>query len=87
MTLGFAGSGSGGFINLLTAFASGRIVAGVFCCFDMAGWIASVALGVWIWKGVHADWKQGGGSIESARREVVGIGVRQGAGIGASMSA
>lgn len=76
MLIGFSGSGSGGIINLLVAFSSGRIVAGVFCCIDTAGWAVGLGYGVWIYKTVHAHYKSAGHSIESARNDIVGIGVR-----------
>ena len=79
MTLGFSGSGSAGIINMISAFAVGKVVAGVFCAVTSVGWGVSTFAGVWIGKIVLAHFKDKGLSIQAARADIVGIGIREGA--------
>jgi hypothetical protein len=85
MTLGFSGSGSAGIINMISAFAIGKVVAGVFCAVTSAGWFLSTLSGIWIMKHVYAHFKERGLSIEDARKDIVGIGIREG--VSSSMAA
>lgn len=78
MTLGFSGSGSAGIINMISAFAVGKIVAGVFCVVTAAGWAISTVVGVYLGNIVYAHFKETGLSIEAARKDIVGIGIREG---------
>lgn len=89
MVLGFVGSGSAGIINCITAFAAGKVVAGVFCVVSTAGWASSAGAGVWIGKSVYSHFKDAGLSLNDAKRDIAGIGVREtfSAGIDASVAA
>ncbi|KAJ3226050.1 hypothetical protein HK099_005635 [Clydaea vesicula] len=55
----FATSGSAGFINLLGAFAAGKVFGGVMCIIDFAVWLTLGFVGLWTWKDVHHHYRAG----------------------------
>jgi hypothetical protein len=63
---------------MISAFAVRKVIAGVFCAVTAFGWAVSTAVGVWIAKVVLAHFKERGLTIEEARKDIVGIGIRQG---------
>ena len=52
MFIGIPSSGSGGLINLISRFASGSIVAGVFCILATVGWALEGLASLWMYKNV-----------------------------------
>jgi hypothetical protein len=52
MFIGIPSSGSGGLINLISRFASGSIVSGVFCILATVGWALEGLASLWMYKNV-----------------------------------
>ncbi|KAJ3037941.1 hypothetical protein HDV00_001220 [Rhizophlyctis rosea] len=78
MAVGIPGSGGAGFINTLAVITNGKIVAGVFCAIALGGWICNGLWCLWMWKSVHSHNSAAGHTLQSARQEAIGVGVRAG---------
>ncbi|GAA5910888.1 secretory carrier-associated membrane protein [Sporobolomyces salmoneus] len=78
MFVGIPSSGSGGLINLITRFASGSIVTGVFCILATVGWALEGLASLWMYKNVwaHSHGEQGH-SLAQAKSEIQMYGVKQ----------
>jgi hypothetical protein len=53
MIVGIPSSGSAGLINLISRFAGGHIVAGVFCTLATVGWVLQGLGSLWMYKQVR----------------------------------
>ncbi|GAA5830997.1 hypothetical protein JCM5353_005589 [Sporobolomyces roseus] len=78
MFIGIPSSGSGGLINLISRFASGSIVAGVFCILSTVGWALEGLASLWMYKNVwaHSHGEQGH-SLAQAKSEIQMYGFKQ----------
>jgi hypothetical protein len=52
MFIGIPSSGSAGLINLISRFATGHIVAGIFCILSTVGWALEGLAMLWMYKNV-----------------------------------
>jgi hypothetical protein len=75
MAIGFSGSGSGGFINMIAAFGNSSVVTGVFCSINAGVWSALAVVGTWLWTAVHTHTKHGGHSMDKAKLQVATMGL------------
>lgn len=77
MAIGFVGSGSGGFINMFLAFASGKVFVGVLFAIDLSIWLLMGLVCLYGWKTVHGYYRASGMTLESAKNSVVASGINQ----------
>ncbi|GAA5978021.1 hypothetical protein JCM21900_005574 [Sporobolomyces salmonicolor] len=77
MFIGIPSSGSGGLINLISRFASGSIVAGVFCVLATVGWALEGLASLWMYKNVwaHSHGEQGH-TLGQAKQEIQMYGIK-----------
>ncbi|GAA5917334.1 hypothetical protein JCM5296_001294 [Sporobolomyces johnsonii] len=77
MFIGIPSSGSGGLINLISRFASGSIVAGVFCVLATVGWALEGLASLWMYKNVwaHSHGEQGH-TLAQAKQEIQMYGIK-----------
>ncbi|GAA5957581.1 hypothetical protein JCM3765_001444 [Sporobolomyces pararoseus] len=78
MFIGIPSSGSGGLINLISRFASGSIVSGVFCVLATVAWALEGLASLWMYKNVwaHSHGEQGH-SLAQAKSEIQMYGFKQ----------
>ncbi|GAA5830245.1 hypothetical protein JCM11251_001282 [Rhodosporidiobolus azoricus] len=78
MFIGVPSSGSAGLINLISRFANGHIVAGVFCVLATVGWAMEGLAFLWMYKNVwaHSHGEQGH-SLAQAKQEIQMYGLKQ----------
>ncbi|GAA5968155.1 hypothetical protein JCM11641_003751 [Rhodosporidiobolus odoratus] len=78
MFIGIPSSGSAGLINLISRFAGGHIVAGVFCILTTVGWALEGLAFLWMYKNVwaHSHGEQGH-SLAQAKQEIQMYGLKQ----------
>ncbi|KAM0754033.1 scamp-domain-containing protein [Meredithblackwellia eburnea MCA 4105] len=77
MFIGIPSSGSAGLINLISRFAGGHIVAGVFCILSTAGWALEGLAALWMYKNVWAHTHgQAGLTFAQAKQEVSMYGLK-----------
>ncbi|GAA6063289.1 hypothetical protein JCM10212_004671 [Sporobolomyces blumeae] len=71
MFIGIPSSGSGGLINLISRFATGSIVSGVFCVLATVAWALEGLASLWMFKNVwaHSHGEQGH-SLAQAKSEI-----------------
>ncbi|GAA6037097.1 hypothetical protein JCM8097_008730 [Rhodosporidiobolus ruineniae] len=77
MFVGIPSSGSAGLINLISRFAGGHIVAGVFCVLATVGWALEGLAFLWMYKNVwaHSHGEQGH-SLAQAKAEIQRLGIK-----------
>ncbi|GAA5885397.1 hypothetical protein JCM6882_009601 [Rhodosporidiobolus microsporus] len=78
MFVGVPSSGSAGLINLISRFANGAIVSGVFCVLSTVGWALEGLAFLWMFKNVwaHSHGEQGH-SLAQAKQEIQMYGLKQ----------
>ncbi|BGO89567.1 hypothetical protein NBRC10512v2_001523 [Rhodotorula toruloides] len=78
MFVGIPSSGSAGLINLISRFAGGHIVSGVFCVLATVGWALEGLAMLWMYKNVwaHSHGEQGH-SLAQAKQEIQMYGIKQ----------
>ncbi|BGP22780.1 hypothetical protein JCM10295v2_001671 [Rhodotorula toruloides] len=78
MFIGIPSSGSAGLINLISRFAGGHIVSGVFCVLATVGWALEGLAMLWMYKNVwaHSHGEQGH-SLAQAKQEIQMYGIKQ----------
>ncbi|KAK4332875.1 SCAMP family-domain containing protein [Rhodotorula toruloides] len=69
MFVGIPSSGSAGLINLISRFAGGHIVSGVFCVLATVGWALEGLAMLWMYKNGH--------SLAQAKQEIQMYGIKQ----------
>ncbi|KAJ3166582.1 hypothetical protein HK101_011905 [Irineochytrium annulatum] len=74
MAVGLPGSGSGGFINLLTVISDNKWGAGVLLILAFAGWVLDAVGAFYLWTAVNMHTKNGGHSLETARSQAITMG-------------
>ncbi|SCV68979.1 BQ2448_1999 [Microbotryum intermedium] len=65
MIIGIPSSGSAGIINLISRFATGHLVAGIFCALATACWVLQGMGSLWMYKQVSSDPIYGGSSFKN----------------------
>ncbi|GJN88594.1 hypothetical protein Rhopal_001560-T1 [Rhodotorula paludigena] len=77
MFVGVPSSGSAGLINLISRFANGSIVAGVFCVLATVGWALEFLAFLWMYKNVwsHSHGEQGH-TLAQAKQEIQMYGLK-----------
>ncbi|KAI5474695.1 secretory carrier-associated membrane protein [Pseudohyphozyma bogoriensis] len=77
MVIGIPSSGSAGLINLISRFATGHILAGVFCALATAGWTMQGLGSLWMYKNVWAHAHgEAGHTFAQAKHEMQMYGLR-----------
>lgn len=77
MFIGIPSSGSAGLINLISRFANGSILAGIFCILATIGWAMETLACVWMYKQVYAHSNgEKGHTFAEAKREMQVHGLR-----------
>lgn len=78
MFIGIPSSGSAGLINLISRFAGGHIVAGVFCILATVGWALEGLAFLWMYKNVWAHSRgDQGHTFAQAKQEIQMYGIKQ----------
>ncbi|KDE06972.1 hypothetical protein MVLG_02710 [Microbotryum lychnidis-dioicae p1A1 Lamole] len=77
MIIGIPSSGSAGIINLISRFATGHLVAGIFCALATACWVLQGLGSLWMYKQVYAHSSgEKGHTFSEAKQEISMYGLK-----------
>ncbi|SCZ96633.1 BZ3500_MvSof-1268-A1-R1_Chr4-4g07499 [Microbotryum saponariae] len=77
MIIGIPSSGSAGIINLISRFATGHLVAGIFCALATACWVLQGLGSLWMYKQVYAHSAgEQGHTFSEAKQEISMYGLK-----------